>query len=401
MMHSADRWTAAGERLHRHYARRAVAVIVSLVAAMMPLGAGALPASDAGAARLRMAAPPFSLYLAGAGSDGVVGIDIRGAKVPREIGGSPYASGFGALAMKGTRDGRWLYKNSAAPLQEVVAFERMSTGTLRRAGTVSLTGAPLGLGLSPDGTRLFVTLLSPEASVQAFTIGPGGVPQPAGDPVPLGPGGSYTDGPVPMPAVSRDGRSLYVTGFQSAQVIRFRIKASGALSAPLQRIAADAGTVAPTVTPNGRFLYTSNEDADNVSGFRIRRSGSLTELSGSPFPVGDNPHYLSITSDNRFLYVPNVFSNDVHGLAIQRDGDLTPVPGSPFAGGPRGIFPANVAIAPGNTMAHVVTVESETGTALVHPYVIKPSGRLVLARKDGYDTGLVFAGGPITWVVPH
>lgn len=335
------------------------------------------------------------LYVGGAGSSGLVGLDTSGDGVDGVLPGSPYATGHGSLAVKGSADGRFVYQNVALPIPEVVALRRDSDGSLSRIGSAVVPGVPLGLGVSPDGRRLYVTLNSPEYSVQAYDLDAAGLPVKHGGPVALGQLPSV-DGPVPMPAVAPDGRSVYVTGFQSGEVIRLGVRQDGTLTQPQQRIKAGSGSVAPTISPDGRFLFVSNENSNDLSGFRITRTGALEPVPGSPFPAGGGPHYLSFTNDSRYLYVPNVFSNDVHAYAVRSDGSLREVVGSPFAHGAPGSTPANIAVAPDDSHLHLVTVWSgDQGFATIKTYRIESGGGLVDIAVPAFDTGVVFAGGPV------
>jgi 6-phosphogluconolactonase (cycloisomerase 2 family) len=69
----------------------------------------------------------------------------------------------------------------------------------------------------------------------------------------------------------------------------------------------------------------------------------LTQVAGSPFATGTQPHRVTVDPTATFVIVPNVGSNDVSVYQFNSTtGFLTPVAGSPFAAGVGPEFVATV-----------------------------------------------------------
>jgi 6-phosphogluconolactonase (cycloisomerase 2 family) len=79
---------------------------------------------------------------------------------------------------------------------------------------------------------------------------------------------------------------------------------------------------------------TQTGDPYTVSAFTVNSSdGSLTQISGSPFSVGNGPNSLAVDPAGKFAYVADVGSFDITVLSISGEGVLAAVAGSPFATG--------------------------------------------------------------------
>lgn len=107
-----------------------------------------------------------------------------------------------------------------------------------------------------------------------------------------------------------------------------------------------------TVHPSGKFLYASNGLSNSVSAYRINeQSGGLTELSASPYSVGDFggidylskqmldvppeagglPHSIDMDQQGRFVFIANKAAGSVSVFGIDEiAGELKAVTGSPF-----------------------------------------------------------------------
>lgn len=89
-------------------------------------------------------------------------------------------------------------------------------------------------------------------------------------------------------------------------------------------------------------------------------TGALTQVAGSPFPVGANPLSASVDASGQYLYVGNADSNDVSAYVIDTDtGSLPPVPASPF---PSGILPRDLAGDPSGRFVYVTNFGSQDVT---------------------------------------
>jgi 6-phosphogluconolactonase (cycloisomerase 2 family) len=93
------------------------------------------------------------------------------------------------------------------------------------------------------------------------------------------------------------------------------------------------GVRALVLYPSGQFLYAANpgQDEDDVSLFAIDSNGTLNEVFPRT-PVGAGPQFLAMDPAGAYLYVANALSNTISVFSIaSSSGALTPVTGSPFA----------------------------------------------------------------------
>jgi len=199
---------------------------------------------------------------------------------------------------------------------------------------------PIQAIVDPTGQFLYVSNLNDSmGGISAYTIDPasGALTAVAGSPFPTQ---VNFPGPSKM-AIGGGGAFLYVSmsGTVNANhgVSAFMIdSSSGALTqitgSPFptgndpQGIASDSA---------GKFLYTANLQDNTVSAFTIdSSSGSLTAVAGSPFSTASVPSALGIDPANEFLYVGESGSNGLEGFTIDAtSGALTAISGSPFASG--------------------------------------------------------------------
>jgi len=64
-----------------------------------------------------------------------------------------------------------------------------------------------------------------------------------------------------------------------------------------------SGPVSASTTPEGGFVYTANRGSNDVSGFAFDgQSGTLTELVGSPYPIGVDPIAIVVDPTGRYVY---------------------------------------------------------------------------------------------------
>jgi 6-phosphogluconolactonase len=90
---------------------------------------------------------------------------------------------------------------------------------------------------------------------------------------------------------------------------------------------------------HAQFVYVVNQFDSTIGGYSVDpTTGALTQISGSPFPTGQEPGALGIDPTGSFLYdaiVPSAQANgQIYGYSIDKDtGALTQVPGSPTTTG--------------------------------------------------------------------
>ena len=166
---------------------------------------------------------------------------------------------------------------------------------------------------------------------------------------PLTTGGAYPSHITIDPA----GKFAYVTDIYSHFVDVLAIEAStGALTAipgsPFALRNEPAGTTAVVLEfPPGRRAYVVNLDSCYFSIFSLEgTTGVMTEIAGSPFRFRmdpfPGPFLMAIHPAGRFAYVSDFFSNDVAAYALDAaTGEMTELAGSPY---PVGEEPVGLAV---------------------------------------------------------
>jgi 6-phosphogluconolactonase (cycloisomerase 2 family) len=268
--------------------------------------------------------------------------------------------------------GRFLFVGHEGT-SNVQAFSiNAASGALTALGAAVATGGANADGLTVDPSGRFAyagnvdsanTGVLANQTITPISINTGTGALTAGTPVQSG--GSQPFSPVVDPS----GRFLYTADLASSNVSAFLINPStGGLTAVSLQPFAAATSLSPfalVVSPSGRFVYVANftdtsfAGTGNISVFKINLgSGALSEISGSPYPVGSVPRSIAIHPTGRFVYVGNEGDSTV--TAYQADpstGALTLVTGTP--GSP---FPVGGAL---------------------RPIAVDPSGRFLYAGRTG------------------
>ncbi len=139
------------------------------------------------------------------------------------------------------------------------------------------------------------------------------------------------------------------------------------------------------VTPNGSYLYVNNESDNTISGFRIESDGTLSPIKKSPFTADANA--VSLVTDGNFVFVANSSSNTISVFRIAVAGNLVDdVLGSPFASG--GSWPNGLALT--FSKEHLIVVNSSSGNFDVFA-INASSGALTAATGSPFVT----ASGPV------
>jgi len=105
------------------------------------------------------------------------------------------------------------------------------------------------------------------------------------------------------------GKFLYVAnpGQNENDISLFTIASNGALSEVFPRTPIGASASVPellAMDPAGGYLYVANVGSNNISVFSIDSgSGALTQIAGSPFPVGLVPLNMQLTPSGNYLFV--------------------------------------------------------------------------------------------------
>lgn len=117
------------------------------------------------------------------------------------------------------------------------------------------------------------------------------------------------------------------------------------------------------VHPSGKFLYVANpgQNENDISLFTIASNGVLTEVFPrfSVAPQGTLPQLLVMDSAGAFLYVMNAGSNNISVFSVNATtGALAPVAGSPFA---IGLAPLNMQLTPSGNFLYVTAASTPLG----------------------------------------
>lgn len=210
-----------------------------------------------------------------------------------EAVGEPVPVGDGSLTARGvavSTDGRFVFASTGNPMDPapgtLATFKVRANHTLEPVSTTPIGGFGLGIGVAPNGRFVYVACgVSDE--IRSFQLAPNGRLTPL----------AITKAPdLPVSAeISGDGRFMFTTvpaigaGPDADRgVWVFRIGTDGLLK-PVGSEPTPAGgaPVWPALTPDGRHLYVTNEDTSGqVFGFDMSATGVLTPLAGSPFPAG-------------------------------------------------------------------------------------------------------------------
>ena len=171
---------------------------------------------------------------------------------------------------------------------------------------------------------------------------------------------------------------LYATLPTANEFVAFREDPnSGVLTGlSFSPITAGPGVDAVVLHPSGKFLYATNSGEvpfGDVSLFTIASDGVLTEKTPRA-TAGTTPSLLAIDSAGQYLYVGNAGSNDISVFSVDAStGVLSEVAGSPF---PLGIAPINIALSPSGGVLYV-TGAATTAFGYIELFRINPNSTSV------------------------
>jgi 6-phosphogluconolactonase len=125
------------------------------------------------------------------------------------------------------------------------------------------------------------------------------------------------------------------------------------------------GAISLVLHPSGKFLYVANPgqggtQENDISLFTIASNGALTEVlpRASVAPNASQPHLLVMDPAGAFLYVMNAGSSNISVFSIASSGVLTQVANSPFA---IGALPLNMQLTPSGNFLYVSLVSQSNG----------------------------------------
>ncbi|MFJ2864126.1 IPT/TIG domain-containing protein [Kitasatospora sp. NPDC087314] len=158
------------------------------------------------------------------------------------------------------------------------------------AVVIPVGGNPLGVALTPDGTRAYVANRSSNAvdvidtatNTVIATIATGAGPT--------------------LVAIAPDGAHVYVSVADDA-LLSVIDTTSNTVTAS---VAVGAGATGVSVTPDGAHVYVANQNASTVSVIDTATNTVIATIA-----VGDGPTGVTVTPDGAHVYVGNLASNTV------------------------------------------------------------------------------------------
>ncbi|MEU5547731.1 IPT/TIG domain-containing protein [Streptomyces sioyaensis] len=177
---------------------------------------------------------------------------------------------------------------------------------LTHAIAIPVGGNPLGVALTPDGTRAYVAngasntvnVLDTATNIVTTTITVGVGPR--------------------LVAIAPDGAEAYVAVADDA-LLSVIDTVTNTVTA---NIPVGAGATGVSVTPDGTRLYVANQNASTVSVIDTATNTVTTTIA-----VGDAPTGVTVTPDGTHVYVCNLASNTVSVIDTATDTVTTTITG--------------------------------------------------------------------------
>jgi 6-phosphogluconolactonase (cycloisomerase 2 family) len=181
-----------------------------------------------------------------------------------------------------------------------------------------------------------------------------------------------------------NGKYLYTAnpGVGENDISLFSIASDGVLTEITPRTPVTPGATDPqnmVMDPGGKYLYVANATSNNISVFTIDSStGGLSQVTGSPFPIGASPLNMTISPSGSFLYVTsgtgqnNSSFGSILGFSVNA-GTLLPIDQTSSDGQD----PSGIAVDPKGAFLYVTNKVSDS----IAIFAIKSTG--VLAEVPG------------------
>jgi 6-phosphogluconolactonase len=255
---------------------------------------------------------------------------------------------------------------------------------MRASLAISILAACLGLSACGGGgghqTAYVTTPLN--SGVLAFHINnnSGTFSQILGSPYPTGisPTAIY---------VHPTGKFAYIANGGEANISRFKVSSSGALTEATPRTATGNNPAALAMNSGGSLLFAANTGSNTVTVYSIDASSGALTAAGA-VPTGFSPERMGLSPSGRFLYVSNANSSSLSGFSVDSSGGVTPVPGSPVA---VGAGPNGIAIDPSGKFLYVASLSAGTFSGFTID-----SGSGALAPMSGSPFAVVTTSTSVT-----
>jgi 6-phosphogluconolactonase len=359
-------------------------------------GVGPLPAAEtrvpsgsrAGAPRHAADTSGGYLYVVN-GDSTIAAYTIAASGALTELSGSPYNSDTNSPAdfsIAVDPKGPSLYVTGSVS-DNVAIFSIGSGGSLTPVSDSTNAGGGAGFPLFADSDkRLYVVDEVNGGSIAAFDVkkSTGALTAVTGSPFQVTCPGFCTSNPDDA-VIS--GSYLYSVDTYGWYVSAFSVASNGALT-ELNSYATHYGPTDAAMTPNGGDLYVTNGASADISAYSVA-GGVLTQLSGSPFPAGNEPAGITITPNGKYLYVANYTDGTISGYSVGAGGALVALPGSPFADG-SDTGPTAVAVDKGGKHLFVT---NQTGESIA-VYSVAHSGAITQISGSPFaDSNAIYPRG--------
>lgn len=182
-------------------------------------------------------------------------------------------------------------------------------------------------------------------------------------------------------AISADGKRLFVADDDSGELRGYAINGSGALSeltGSPQPVGADSIGVA--ITPDGKYAYGSSQADAVIAGFKIAGDGTMSPTAQGTVPAS-GPNALVIDGKGKHLFSANI-DGTIAAYTIAGNGSLELVPGAPYQTGPE---PYALALAPNGKTLYLA--DRANPNSAIHAHAIAPDGTLTELADSPYPTG--------------
>jgi DNA-binding beta-propeller fold protein YncE len=378
--------------LHTTLARLAVATAIALCAALVPPALGAT--GDLTPAGCLNAGGTSGCNNGGAALNGADGVAVSPG------GDSVYVVSFSGAAISHFR------RAANGGLTPAGCLNAGGTNGCSNGGAV-LNGAD-GIAISPQGDSVYVT--SASNAITHFRRAANGDLTPAGC-LSAGGGNGCNDGGAALGgaagvAVSPNGKSVYVAGFNSNAISHFvraangDLTPAGCLSSGGGKGCNDAGpnvlnnAIGVAISPQGDSVYVASQGGKSIAHFRRAANGDLTGAGclnadgtsgcNNGGAALDGARGVVVTPGGDSVYVVSISTHSISHYLRAANGDLLPagcltsgsVAGCNSAG--TGVINAasGVAVSPGADSVYVAAIGNGggTGNSITHFRREHPAG---------------------------
>lgn len=238
----------------------------------------------------------------------------------------------------------------------------------------------LALLLSPAAAQASGTAYVASGEISQYAIGASGLLAPLSPPTVAANGGAAEI------AVTRDGKSAYVTAYQG--ILQYNVDLlTGALSLKTPAVTAPpAGTFSPhhiAVTPDGRSAYATAglpHGGSDILQYDIDpRTGELSyKENAGQFGAGFIAGAVAVSPDGKSAYVTDVFRGALQFDIDPHSGALSPKTPAIV---PTGLYPEALAVSPDGKSAYFINFNNSTPNNTVAQFDIDPASG-VLSPKS-------------------